>query len=56
MCKHQRGVLMDKTFELRAGISGVRITGRGKCSLSTTAVDARVKYPLYLHEIYQRLE
>ena len=39
---------MDKTFGLGAGRSGVRIPGRGKCSLITTAVDARVNYPLYL--------
>ena len=40
---------MDKTMRLRAGRSGVQIPGRGKCSLTTIiAVDARVKYPLYL--------
>ena len=37
---------MDKTFGLGAERSGVRIPGRGKCSLRTTAVDARAKYPL----------
>ena len=41
------GGLMDKTFGLSAGRSGVRTPVPGKCSLRTTAVDARVKYPLY---------
>ena len=45
---YQRGGLMDKTLGLSAGRSGVRIPGRGKCSLRTIAVDARVNYPLYL--------
>ena len=39
---------MDKTLELSAGRLGVRIPGRGKCLLKTIAIDARVKYPLYL--------
>ena len=39
---------MDKTLGLSAGRSRVRIPGRGKCSLRTIEVDARVKYPLYL--------
>ena len=39
---------MDKSLELSAGRSRVRIPGRDKCSLGTTAVNARVKYPLYL--------
>ena len=34
---------MDKTLELSAGVSGVRIRGRGKCSSITTTVDARVQ-------------
>ena len=38
---------MDKNFGLSAGKSGVWIPGPGKCSLRTTAVDARVNYPLY---------
>ena len=38
---------MDKTLALSAGRSGVRIPGRGKCSLRTIAVDAKIKYPLY---------
>ena len=38
---------MDKTLELSVGRSGVRIPGRGKSSLRTTAVDARVKYPIF---------
>ena len=38
--QNQRGGLMDKTLGLSSGRSGVRIPGRGKCSLSTTAVDA----------------
>ena len=42
-----RNHLMDKTFGLSAGRSGVRIPGRGKYSLRTIAVDAIVKYPLY---------
>ena len=36
---------MDKTSGLN---DGVRIPGRGRCSSRTTAVDARVKYQLYL--------
>ena len=38
---------MDKTLGLSAGRSGVRIPGRGKCSLRTTAIDARVNYSLF---------
>ena len=45
---HQRGGRMDKSFGLNAGRSGVRIPGWSKCSLRTIAVDAKVKYPLYL--------
>ena len=41
---------MDKSLGLSAGRSGVRILGRGKWSLRTTAVDARVKYPLFKSE------
>ena len=37
-------------MELNAGRSGDRIPGRGKCWLRNTAVDARVKYPLYLYD------
>ena len=44
---------MIKPSRLNAGISGVRIPGRGKCSLKTTAVDARVKYPLYFYQPYR---
>ena len=43
---NERGGLMDKTLGLDAGRSGVRILGRGKFSLRSLAVDARVKYPL----------
>ena len=45
---NQRGGLMDKTLELSAERSGVRIPGRCKCSRRTIAVDAKVNYPLYL--------
>ena len=38
---------MDKTLGLSGGKSGVRIPGRGKCSIRTIADDARVNYPLY---------
>ena len=44
---NQGGGLMNKTLGLSAGRSGVRIPGRGKCLLRTTAVNTRVKYPLY---------
>ena len=40
-------ILIYKNLGLDAGRSGVRIPGRGKCSLKTTVVDARVNYPLY---------
>ena len=44
---YQRGVRMDDTFvSSEWEIKGVRIPDRGKCSLRTTLVDARVKYPL----------
>ena len=43
----KRDGLVDKTFGLSAGRSWVRILGRGKCSLRTTAVDAGVNYRLY---------
>ena len=43
---------MDKALGLSAGRSGVRIPGRGKCSLRNIAVDTRVKYPLF-HQIKQ---
>ena len=46
---YHRGGRMDKTFALNAVRSGVRIPGQIKCSLRTTAVNAMVKYPLYLH-------
>ena len=39
---------MDKTLGLGTGRSGVRILGRGKCSLRTIAVNARVNNLLYL--------
>ena len=42
-----------KILGLSAGRSGVRIPGRGKYSLRTTAVDARVNYPLYLFTKYK---
>ena len=45
---YQRGGLMDKTLELSAWRSRVQIPGWGKYSLTTTAVDARVNYQLYL--------
>ena len=38
---------MDKTFEINAGRSGVRIPGRSKCSLRTIAVDSRINYQHY---------
>ena len=38
---NHRGDLIDKTLEIGAGRSGVRIPGRGKCSLITIPVDAR---------------
>ena len=41
---YQLGGLMDKTLGLSAGRSEVLIPVLGKCS---TAVDARVNYPLY---------
>ena len=44
---YQRGGQMDKTLGLSAGRSGIRIPGRGKCSLRTIAVDARVNYRLF---------
>ena len=44
---YQHGGRMDKTLGLKAGRSGVRILGRGKCSVRTTAVDARVNYPFF---------
>ena len=46
---------MDKTLGLSAERSGVRIPGQGKCSLRTIAVDARVKYPLYIVSLTPRL-
>ena len=46
--KYQRDVLMDKSKGLCDGRSGVQIPGRGKCSLRTTAVDARVN----IHFVY----
>ena len=45
---NQRCGRMDKTFGLNDVKSGVRIPGRAKFSIRTTAADARVKYPLYL--------
>ena len=40
---------MDKTLGLLStGRPGVRIPGRGKCSLITIAVDERENYPLHL--------
>ena len=42
---YQQHGLMDKTQRWR---SGIRIPGRGKCMPRTIAVDAGVKYPLYL--------
>ena len=46
--RYQGGGILDKTLGICTGRSGVRIPGRGKCSLRTIAVDARVNYPLYL--------
>ena len=46
---NQRSAIIDKTLGLSAGRSGVRIPGRGKCSLRTISVEARVNYPLYLY-------
>ena len=43
------GGRIDKTIGLNAGRSGVRIPSRGKCSLRTIAVDARVNFPVYLY-------
>ena len=37
-----------KNLGISAGRLGYRIPGRGKCSLGTIAVEARVNYPLYL--------
>ena len=37
---------MDKTLGLNGGKSGFQIRGRGKSSVRTLAVDARVKYLL----------
>ena len=51
---NQRRRLMDTTLRLCAGRSGVRTPGWGKCSLRTTAVDARIKYPLYLFWLLDR--
>ena len=45
---NQRGDRMDETIILNAGRLEVRILGRGKYSLITIEIDARVKYPLYL--------
>ena len=43
---------MDKTLELFAGRSRVRILGRGKCSLKMImAVDARVNHQSYLFTV-----
>ena len=39
---------LDKIFECFAGSSGVRIPGRGKCSLRIIVVDVRANYQLYL--------
>ena len=47
---NQRSDLMKKTMELIAGRSGVKTPGRGKFSLRTIAVDARISYPLNLQE------
>ena len=52
VCVVKKNGLMDKTFGLSAVRPGVRIPGRGKCSLTTTAVDAMVKYPLFC-SLYQ---
>ena len=41
------GGLMDKTFRLSAGRSGVRIPGRGKFLLRTKVIDAMINYPLF---------
>ena len=45
---------MDKTLCLSAGRLGVRISGRGKCSIRSIAlaVDARVKYLFLLINIF----
>ena len=57
--KNQRGGLMNKTLGLSAGRSGVykhidlmnKTFESLRCSLRTTAVDARIKYPLSLGRI-----
>ena len=46
---------MDKILRPSAGRSGFRIPGQGKCSLITTAVDAGVKYLLYLQQRGRRV-
>ena len=43
--------LLDKILGISAEKSGVRIPGRGKCSLRTKAVAARVNYPLFFVHI-----
>ena len=47
---NQRGGLMQwkKPLSLSAGRSRVQILDRGKCSLRTIAVDAKINYPSYL--------
>ena len=46
-------IIINKTFGINAGRSGVRILDWGKCSLRILVVDARVKYPLYLTNLFQ---
>ena len=45
---NQRGGRMDKTFGFNARRSGVRISGRDKCSLRAIAVNARIKNERYI--------
>ena len=47
---------MDKTFGLSAGKSEVRIPGRGKYLLRTTAVDARINSFFILCSVYQCID
>ena len=54
---NQHDGLLDKILGLSAERSGVRIPGRGKCSLRTTVVHTNVNYPLYLYiSLYSRLK
>ena len=46
--KMDKSCLMDKTLELTAGRPGVRIPGRGKCSLRTICSWCEGKLPTLL--------